>query len=601
VAIKALDDLRSRIEEIKTLDDLRSRIEDVFLTEVEPDTDVDRFPAPRHARDDAAEADTVPESKPRPETRPGTQPETRPGTRPETPPESGAAPSSDTADESGHIAKWGLPLAVVVIGMFMSVLDTSIVNVAVPAMQKAFNVNAEDIQWVATAYTLCLGVIVPTSAWLGERIGMRRLYIWSLVGFALFSGLCGVVGDLGPMIVFRILQAIPGGIIPVLCLGILTRIVPPKELGAAMGMYGFGMVVAPGVGPALGGYLVEYVDWRLIFMINVPIGLLGAVAARFILPELPGRKGKSFDAWGFVTVAAGLFAVLLAVSKGADWGWTSYPVLILLVSSALLLALFVVIELEVGEPLLNVRSFARWHFVNSLVIAGVLSLGLFGTLYFIPVFLQVGQNITPMHTGLAILPQAIVMMVLMPVSGKLYDRFGARWPTVVGAFISGVGLLLMGGFDADTTLTEVVVWTMIQAGGLALAFMPAMTAGLAALPERLVDAGNSYTNLVQRVAGALGLSAITALTTHWGAEMLAGYKVLLQDDGMKQIGSITNMENGPAGLMPMYMRMQLFAQAHSYSNAFLLIGTVTCLTALLALFLKSGRPEPGDKPAVEMG
>ena len=529
-----------------------------------------------------------------------------PGVRSQAAPDS-RPPSDSPAEvvraqrESDARRGWILPLSVLIIGTFMSVLDTSIVNVAVPAMQKAFNVNAEDIQWVATAYTLCLGVIVPTSAWLGERIGMRRLYVWSLAGFAVFSGMCGVVSDLGPMIAFRILQAVPGGIIPVLCLGILTRIVPPKELGAAMGMYGFGMVVAPGVGPALGGYLVEYVDWRLIFMINVPIGLLGAVAARFILPELPGKRGKSFDTWGFVTVAAGLFAVLLAVSKGADWGWTSYPVLILLVGSGLLLALFVVIELEVDEPLLNVRSFARWHFVNSLVIAGILSLGLFGTLYFIPVFLQVGQNITPMHTGLAILPQAVVMMVLMPASGKLYDRFGARWPTVAGTFISGVGLMLMSAFDADTTLAEVVVWTMIQAGGLALAFMPAMTAGLAALPEQLVDAGNSYTNLVQRVAGALGLSAITALTTHWGAEILAGYKVLLQDDGMKQIGAVTNMENSPTGLMPMYMRMQLFAQAHSYSNAFMLIGTITCLASLLALFLKTGRPESGDKPAVEMG
>ncbi|HEY9417856.1 MAG TPA: DHA2 family efflux MFS transporter permease subunit [Pseudonocardia sp.] len=506
----------------------------------------------------------------------------------------------DAPEKSTYIAKWGVPLAVVVIGMFMSVLDTSIVNVAVPAMQKAFNVNAEDIQWVATAYTLCLGVIVPTSAWLGERIGMRRLYIWCLVGFAVFSGLCGVCGDLGPMIAFRILQAVPGGIIPVLCLGILTRIVPPKQLGAAMGMYGFGMVVAPGVGPALGGYLVEYVDWRLIFMINVPIGLLGAVAARFILPELPGKPGRSFDAWGFGTIAAGLFAVLLAVSKGADWGWTSYPVLILLVGSGLLLALFVIIELEVDEPLLNVRSFARWHFVNSLVIAGVLSLGLFGSLYFIPVFLQSGQNITPMHTGLAILPQAVVMMALMPVSGKLYDRYGARWPAVVGTFLSGVGLILMGGIDADTTLSSIVVWTSIQAGGLALAFMPAMTAGLAALPERLVDAGNSYTNLVQRVAGALGLSAITAFATHWGAEILAGSTVLLQNDGARQIPEIINQQSGPAGLMPMYLRLQLVAEAHSYSNAFRTIGALTCLVSILALMLKTGQPEPGEKPAVEL-
>jgi hypothetical protein len=158
----------------------------------------------------------------------------------------------------------------------------------------------------------------------------------------------------------------------------------------------------------------------------------------------------------------------------------------------------------------------------------------------------------------------------------------------------------MGGIDADTTLSSIVVWTSIQAGGLALAFMPAMTAGLAALPERLVDAGNSYTNLVQRVAGALGLSAITAFATHWGAEILAGSTVLLQNDGARQIPEIINQQSGPAGLMPMYLRLQLVAEAHSYSNAFRTIGALTCLVSILALMLKTGQPEPGEKPAVEL-
>lgn len=587
---------------IRTLGDVRALIEDVF-TEVEDGTDArrDTLPRPRRGHDsrpagwptDALDPPSEVRDSPMPDAGlADTESATR---RPE-------VRDSPTQDSTTYIEKWGVPLAVVVVGMFMSVLDVSIVNVAVPAMQKAFNVNAEDIAWVATAYTLALGVIVPTSAWLGERLGMRRLYVWSLVSFAVFSGLCGIAADLGPMIAFRILQAIPGGIIPVLCLAILTRIVPPKQLGAAMGMYGFGMVVAPGVGPALGGYLVEYVDWRLIFMINVPIGLLGAVAAQLLLPEMPGKRGKSFDIWGFTTVAAGLFAVLLAVSKGQDWGWTSYPVLILLVGSALLLALFVVIELEVEQPLLDVRVFRRWHFVNSLVLVGALSTGLFASLYFVPVFLQDGQNITPMHTGLAILPQAIAMMVLMPVAGKVYDRFGARWPAVIGTGICAIGLLLMSGFDADTRLAEVVFWTTVQAAGLSLAFMPVMTAGLTALPEDLMDAGNSYTNLVQRVAGALGLSAFTALTLSWAAQNMSDYSTLIQDRGMNTAPGAQEMAaSGPTGLVPMYLRTQLLATAESYSTAFLVLGLITGATTVLALLLPTGRPEAGSRPPVEMG
>ncbi|MDT7660098.1 MAG: hypothetical protein QOF38_4813, partial [Pseudonocardiales bacterium] len=152
----------------------------------------------------------------------------------------------------------------------MSVLDTSIVNVAIPVMQGQFGASPDNIQWIATAYTLCLGVVVPASAWLGERLGLRRTYVLALVLFSAFSALCGTATDLNIMIFYRILQAIPGGVIPVTCLTILYRMVPPAKLGAAMGLYGLGIVFAPGVGPTLGGYLVEYVDWRLIFYINVP-------------------------------------------------------------------------------------------------------------------------------------------------------------------------------------------------------------------------------------------------------------------------------------------------------------------------------------------
>src|SRR5882757_2771200 len=250
--------------------------------------------------------------------------------------------------------KWGLPLAVVVIGMFMSTLDTSIVNVAIPTMQKEFGASTESIQWVSTAYTLCLGVIVPTSAWLGERLGLKRMYIGSLLLFSAASALCGMAGGLQSMIVFRILQAIPGGVLPVTCLTILYRMVPKEKLGAAMGLYGLGIVFAPGVGPTLGGYLVEYVDWRLIFYINVPIGVVGVLAAMAVLPNFPGARGRRFDLPGFLCIAVGLFALLLALSEGQDWGWTGYRVLILTALSINLLALFVVIELHVKEPLLNV-------------------------------------------------------------------------------------------------------------------------------------------------------------------------------------------------------------------------------------------------------
>src|SRR4051794_13779352 len=317
-------------------------------------------------------------------------------------------------------AGWGLPLVVLIVGMFMSILDTSIVNVAIPTLQNAFGTTTDEVQWIATSYTLALGVVVPLSAWLSDRFGAGRTYNVSLLAFAAGSALCGLAWNLESMVVFRIIQAIPGGILPVVTLSMVYRIVPREKIGAAMGMYGLGIIVAPAIGPTLGGYLVEYVDWRLIFFINVPVGILGAIAAVIVLPKFPAVKSQKFDLLGFLTIAGGLFTLLLALSEGQDWGWTGYRVISLLSASVILLALFVIIELEVEHPLLDVRVFRYWPYTNSLLLISVLMVGLFATLFYIPLFLQQAQGLGAFDAGVLLLPQALVMAVLMPIAGRPY-------------------------------------------------------------------------------------------------------------------------------------------------------------------------------------
>jgi len=226
---------------------------------------------------------------------PVTTPDATPGTKQSTvrPNGVGGRPRGDQADSTAGgatqpaTAGWGLPLAVLVTGMFMTVMDISIVNVAIPTIQSDFGVATDDVQWIITAYTLTLGVVVPVTGWLGDRFGLSRVYNLALLAFSAGSALCGLAWDLTSLVIFRIVQAIPGGILPVITLSILYRIVPRERLGTAMGLYGLGVVFAPGIGPTLGGYLVEYVDWRLIFFVNVPVGLLGAVAAALMLPRFP--------------------------------------------------------------------------------------------------------------------------------------------------------------------------------------------------------------------------------------------------------------------------------------------------------------------------
>jgi len=232
------------------------------------------------------------------------------------PPPTEQPPAAPVKKAAGN--GWIVPLCILIVGMFMSVLDTSIVNIAIPRMQTALNATVDDIEWVVTGYTLVLGMVVPLSGWLGLRIGLTRLYVVSMLGFALGSALCGLAWNLDSMIAFRVLQAIPGGVLPVVTMTILFQIVPPARIGTAMGMYGLGVVVAPAIGPTLGGALVEYFDWRLIFFINVPIGILGTVLALMVLPQIRPTKWPKLDIWGFVTIAYALFALLLAFSEGQD-------------------------------------------------------------------------------------------------------------------------------------------------------------------------------------------------------------------------------------------------------------------------------------------
>lgn len=483
-------------------------------------------------------------------------------------------------------AKWGLPLAVVVIGMFMSVLNTTSVNVALPNMANDLGAATSDIEWVVTAYNLCLGVVVPASAWLGDRLGLKRLYIVSLVGFVAASVLCGLADNLGTMIVFRVLQAVPGGMLPVTCMTFLYRIVPRAKIGSAMGMYGLGMVVAPAIGPTLGGYLVQNVDWRLIFYLNVPVGLLGVLAAAVVLPRIPGAPGRRFDVIGFVCIAGGLFALLLAASEGQDWGWTGYRVLMLLTACAILLALFVVVELEVDDPLLDVRVFANWPFVNSLVLIALQAIGLFAVSFYVPVFLQEAQGLTALNTGFTLLPQALVMIVLMPIAGRVYDRLGARWIGAAGMGLAGVGVLMLVRINPDMPRWEFIEALMLRAVGPGLAMMPITTAGVSALPARLAGAGSAFNQLVQRGSAALGLAVLTAIASAYQAQLMADRSALMTSSDPRVVAMA---QKGPSALAPLLDRLKVEVLSEAYGDVFLIAGIASLIGVPLAFFLPATR------------
>ena len=524
---------------------------------------------------------------------------TRPGVAirpaPDPGPRHAARPVPAATPDHGGPASWLPALGVLVIGMFMSILDTSIVNVALPTIQLELGISASDGQWVSTAYSLAEGVMVPISAWLGYRYGPKKTYLVCLAGFTAASFLCGLAGGLDTLVAFRILQAIPGGVIPVTCMVMLRRMVPPDRLGAAMGLYGLGVIVAPAIGPSLGGLLVEYVDWRFIFFINIPVGVLGVVAAAAVLKEEPGRRDRPLDLLGFLTIAVGLFSMLLALEEGKDWGWTSYRILILFTVAALALALFVVVELEVDRPLLDLRVFTHFQFVLPLVLVSAVSMAMFASAFFIPQFLQgASRGLSPVNTGLLLIPQAIVLAVFLPVSGVLYDRVGGRRLAVPGLLLAGTGLLMLSRINVDIPNGDLVLGMCVLAAGVGLGMMPVMSSGLGAVSAASAESASSFTTLVQRVSQAFGLGLLNAFLAVAGAQGLADRSGLLNASDPQMVAVGQNQVE----LYAFYQRSAGIAQAAAFSQAFLLIGVLCFAGAVLALFLPSGRPAPRDPAAM---
>jgi EmrB/QacA subfamily drug resistance transporter len=505
-----------------------------------------------------------------------------------------AMPGAEPDQEQG----WIVPLMVLVVGSFMSILDTTIVNVAIPKMTVQLSAPADDVAWVVTGYTLVMGVMVPLSGWLGERLGQTRLYLYSIIGFAATSALCGLAWNLPSMIVCRVLQAVPGAILPVIAMTLLLRIVPPSKLGAAMGIYGLGSVVAPAIGPVLGGYFVEYIDWRLIFFVNVPVGLAGAAATIAVFPRHKSTSWPPFDWWGFIAIGYGLFAFLFAFEEGSSWGWTSYPIMILFVSGALSLAAWVVIELEVNNPLVDLRVFQYWPYVNSLLLTALVISGMFSALFFIPQFLQNVQGMQALASGLVLLPAALVTLVMMPIAGRIYDVIGARWPSVIGLLLLAYGTYLMADLTPDTPRSNVEFAMMIRNFGVALSMMPIMTSGLAALPRALNSAGSTTNNIVRQFVSSVAIAIFASVNTSAEAQILADRGALL-DTGAAALPQVKQLtENGSAGLRGLYQQLRLQVITQTYNNGFFISVILCLIAAALALLLRSGKPGRTNTPAL---
>lgn len=376
--------------------------------------------------------------------------------------------ASPAAGNKGQ-GSWVIPVLVALIGAFMSILDASIVNVAIPTIMRVFNTDTGTVEWVVTIYSLALGVVVPLSGWLGDKLGFKRVYVLALVLFTFGSLLCTLSWDVDSLIAARVVQAVGGGLIMPTTMAMVYRMVPRDRIGSAMGVLGIALFVAPAIGPTLGGYLVEHVDWRWIFTINLPVGALGVFLSVLLLPNFPPGKAGKLDIGGAVTAAVGLFTLLLALSKGADWGWTSEATILLFYASAVSLGLFVYLELTCESPLLELRVFRYPAFALANIIVVVTTIGLFAGIFYVPLFLQTVRGLGAMETGLLLMPGALASGLMMPVTGRLYDRIGPRPMAVTGTIALTVTTYLFHFLDIVTPDRVIITWLVMRSLSMSLA------------------------------------------------------------------------------------------------------------------------------------
>jgi EmrB/QacA subfamily drug resistance transporter len=507
--------------------------------------------------------------------------------------------------------KWTV-LVCTVFGTFMILLDSTIVNIALPKITTVFGVSVTDAQLVVTSYMLAMAVVMPATGYLSDTFGTKRLF---LITMALFTGgslLCGLAWNNPSLVAFRVIQGLGGGMMSPLGMTMLFKAVPPQERNAVMGIYGLPIIFAPVLGPTVGGYLVEYVDWRTIFTINVPIGVVGITLGLLFLRESETQLGLKFDARGFVLSAIAFSALLLGLSDANTEGWTSPGILARFAIGSVALVAWIVVELTDEQPLLELRLFKDRVFTLAMMVNFVLTVGLFGGQLLVPLFLQNFRGLGAAETGLITMFQALPMLVMMPLVGRTLDKVGLRRQLVLGMPLVALTTYLFASMDLTMSDNHLRLLLVLRGAAMGLVMMPAMTAAMNAAPMHLMSRASSLTNVSRQVFGSFGTAFfvyILASRTTYHSAMLA-QTVTPQNIPLQQMMANTqqllvsqgaSVAQAQAVAMAMLQRyLGLSAAVMAFDDVFRVAALITLLAILPAAFLRSPKKQAGPRPGAPM-
>lgn len=470
----------------------------------------------------------------------------------------------------------GLIFSVMLAGAVVAFLNQTLINVAIPQMMDRLHISATTADWLTTIFLLVNGIVIPITAFLISKFTTRQLYLASMMLFTIGTLVCAIAPGFSVILVGRVIQASGAGILFPLITNVIFTIFPINRRGFAMGLFGVAMNFAPAVGPTLSGWVVQNYSWRVLFLIILPFALLDLIVAIFLIKNVTETQNPKLDVLGVVLSTIGFGGILYGFSEAGTKGWGSFEVLITLIVGGLSLAFFVWWQLMVDEPILEFRIFKYPIFTLTTVINVILTMVMFAGIILMPIYMQNIRGFSPIMSGLMLLPGGIVMGIMSPITGRLFDKFGAKWLAIIGLGITIVTTYGLTRLELTTTFRYVLVLYTLRMLGMSIVLMPIFTAGLNELALTLNKFGTAMVNTLRMVAGAVGMAFFVSIMTDKGAQhtqnLIAQNHIL-----------VTNKTE--------YTRAVLQGSVFGVNSAFMVATILTIIAFLLSFFIKRTEPK----------
>lgn len=473
-------------------------------------------------------------------------------------------------------------LAILMAGAFVAILNSTFLNIALPSIMADLDVTPSTVQWLTTGYMLVNGLLIPTTAFLIQKYSVRQLFLSAILLFTIGTIIGGIAHVFPVLLAGRMVQAAGSAIMMPLLMNVLLSSFPVEKRGGAMGIFGLVMTFAPAIGPTLSGWIVEHYDWRMLFHVVTPIAVLVLVLSFFLLKDKKEKSFTTIDTLSVLLSSVGFGGLLYGFSMAGEHGWGSLQVYGPIVLGVIGLVLFILRQLKMEIPMLEFRIFKYPLFTLSAVISIALNIALFSGMILMPIYVQTIRGFSPMDSGILLLPGAIIMGVMSPITGRLFDKYGARMLGIIGLTLTAVTTYLFSNLTMDTSYSELITIYAVRSLGISMVMMPIMTNGLNQLPSKYNPHGTALNNTLSMVSGAIGSALlITVMSTRTATHA--------EEMAATEMGKLTGQPSADV-LAEMQNEIAMKAMIEGINDAFLVSVGIVIVAIILAFFVKRATP-----------